>query len=310
MRGRVLRAGVIGAGVFGGHHAAKYANAPHVDLTAIFDCDPSRAGALADRHGATAFVTVEDFLDAVDVVTVATPATHHFDYAARALSAGRHVLVEKPLALSAEEADILVEAASRRGLVLQVGHQERFIADGLGLFDVEDAPRLIRCRRVTPRSGRGEDVSVVMDLMIHDLDLVSRLPLGPLLTVTASGDQDDVEAELVFACGARAVLTASRSAPVSDRRMSLDYGDEVVSLDFVAREMTGRRASRAKHAPAPMSDAFKDPLGFGVSRFVAAVRKQDVCPIPGVQVRRAVDWASRIEAAAFVPTRELVRAAS
>ncbi|MBY0423610.1 MAG: Gfo/Idh/MocA family oxidoreductase, partial [Parvularculaceae bacterium] len=204
---------MVGAGVFGGYHAAKYAALDDVQLTSVFDTDGVRARALAGQYGAAAAPTFEHFLDSVDVLTIATPASRHFDYAREALAAGRHVLVEKPLALSVDDADALVDLANRRRRVLQVGHQERFVAESLGLFAGLKPPRRARCRRVNPRSGRGEDVSVVLDLMIHDLDLLRRLPLGPLVAVSAAGDRDDAEAELAFANGARAILVASRTAP-------------------------------------------------------------------------------------------------
>lgn len=295
-----IRAGVAGAGVFGGYHAAKYASLPGVALAAIFDKDRGRAQALADRHGATAYTEFGAFLAAVDAVTVATPASHHFAYAKAALDAGRHVLVEKPLALDIEDAEALIALASLRGLILQVGHQERFVAEALGLFERGRTPRRVRCRRVNPRSGRGEDVSVVLDLMIHDLDLLRRLPLGPLVAISATGDRDDAEAELCFANGARAVLHASRTAPVADRRMALDYDDGTVSIDFVARDIKdttkARRAVIALERP-DADPAFADPLGFGVARFVSAVRGQSDCPIPGEEGRDALEWAVMIDKA-------------
>lgn len=295
-----IRAGVAGAGVFGGYHADKYAVVPGVVLAAVFDNDAKRAESLARKHGASAFTDYDQFLEAVDVVTIATPASHHYAYAASALSSGRHVLVEKPVALDIEDAEALVAVAAARGLVLQVGHQERFVAETLGFFDRGRAPRRVRCRRVNPRTGRGEDVSVVFDLMIHDLDLLRRLPLGPLVAVSASGDRDDVEAELCFANGARALLHASRTAPAVDRRMSIDYEDGAVSIDFIAREVkdttrTGRVAAAFKSSLG--EPAFADPLGFGVARFIAAVRGQGDCPIPGEEGRDALEWAVIIDRA-------------
>ena len=311
LRAGDLRAGVVGAGVFGGYHAAKYAAAPGAALAAVFDVDGARAETLAARHGAAAFDAFDAFLAEVDAVTIATPATHHFDYARRALLAGRHVLVEKPVALSLDDADALVDLAARTGCVLQVGHQERFVADGLGLFAPGKGPRRVRCRRVNPRSGRGEDVSVVLDLMIHDLDVLRRLPLGPLVAVSASGDRHDAEAELAFASGARATLVAARTAPVADRRMTLDYDDGVVSVDFVAREVRDTRRGAVVAFGKSDRPEFVDPLGHGVARFIAAVRGQDACPIPGEDGRDALEWALMIDdAITKAQTRALARAAS
>jgi predicted dehydrogenase len=295
-----IRAGVAGAGVFGGYHAAKYAALPGVVMAAAFDKDAARARALADRYGAAAFTDYDAFLAAVDAVTIATPASHHFTYAQAALSAGRHALVEKPLALDIEDAEALVDLAARRGVVLQVGHQERFVAEALGLFERGRSPRRVRCVRVNPRSGRGEDVSVVLDLMIHDIDLLRRLPLGPLVAVSATGDRDDAEAELCFANGARAILHASRTAPVADRRMAIDYEDGAVAIDFMARtvkDTTKARQAVVAFEKSEAEPAFSDPLGFGVARFVAAIRGQSDCPIPGEEGRDALEWAVMIDRA-------------
>lgn len=297
-----VRAGIAGAGVFGGYHAAKYAVLPGVVMAAVFDRDASRAQALAKRYGAAAFTDYDAFLGSVDAVTVATPASCHFVHAAAALRSGRHVLVEKPLALDVDDADSLVALASARGRVLQVGHQERFVAESLGLYDRGRTPRRVFSQRINPKTGRGEDVSVVLDLMIHDLDLLRRLPLGPLVAVSASGDRDDAEAELCFANGTRAVLHASRTAPVALRRMALDYEDGAVTIDFITRDIKDTTKLRRAASTVERLDAipaFTDPLGFGVARFVSAIRGQSDCPIPGEEGRDALEWAVMIDRALF-----------
>lgn len=294
-----LVAGVAGAGVFGGHHARKYASIEGVRLGAIYDPDAGRAASLAAGFGAQAHTDYKAFLDAVDIVTIAAPATAHFSLARAALAAGRHALLEKPLATSLAHADQLIALAARKDLVLQVGHQERFVADAFGVLKRPAPPRSVWCRRHNPKTGRGEDVSVVLDLMIHDLDLVRQLGLGALQSVVARGDADDVEAELQFDSGATAMLAASRIAPRPDRRMTFVYGDGVVELDFVNRKVGNTTGSplAASFEDAATSPALTDPLGLSVSMFVDAVRKGSAPPITGEAGRDALDWALAIEEA-------------
>jgi predicted dehydrogenase len=170
-----LRAGVIGAGVFGGYHAGKYVENPDTTLTAIFDPDAERAQALAGQHDATPYSDLDAFLQAVDVVTIASPGVTHAEMGARALMAGKPVLIEKPLAVTGEEADRLVALAAEHDLVLACGHQERLVFDVMGLTAIQTPPKRITAWREGPWSGRSTDISVTFDLMVHDLDLALTL---------------------------------------------------------------------------------------------------------------------------------------
>ena len=170
-----LRAGVIGAGVFGGHHARKYAASNRAELVGVYDVHPERANQLAGDLGCRGFTDVHALIEACDAVTVASPAIAHYEAVKTALNAGRHVLVEKPLADTAALGRELVDIARADDLVLQVGHQERFVFNAMGVFDIDAAPRRIDARRMGLRSTRNLDVSVTVDLMIHDLDLVMAL---------------------------------------------------------------------------------------------------------------------------------------
>jgi len=172
---QVLRAGVMGAGVFGGYHARQYANAANVELTGVYDPDKVRADEVAGRHGATGFDDLAAFLAGVDVVTVASPAIHHASGALAALKAGKPVYVEKPLAVSMRDADSIVDAAAKHGLTVACGHQERLVFQAIGLFNTPERPLRMEAVRHGPESERSLDVSVVLDLMIHDLDLALSL---------------------------------------------------------------------------------------------------------------------------------------
>lgn len=296
-----IAAGVAGAGVFGGHHAAKYAALPGVRLAAVFDADPGRAAEIAARFGAKSFDDYREFLDAVDVVTVATPAGSHYAIAREALESGRHVLVEKPIALSLAHADRLIDAARAGGLVLQVGHQERFVFEAFGLLDGRRPPRRATCVRRNPMTGRGEDVSVVFDLMIHDIDLMRRLGFASPVAVEAFGADHEIDARIVFADGTEATFEASRLAPARERRMTLAYEDGTIEIDFVNRTIANStpRATEATFDSDPNSFALKDPLGFGVARFLDAVRNGAAPAVSGDEGRDALEWALLVEAAAL-----------
>ena len=153
-----MKAGVIGAGVFGGHHARKYAASDRVQLMGVFDVDAERAEMLAAQLNTKAYTDLDALIAACDAVTIASPAVNHYDGVKAALSAGKHVLVEKPLADTAVRGRELIQLARARNLVLQVGHQERFVFNAMGVFDIAEAPRRIAARRMGVRSTRNLDV--------------------------------------------------------------------------------------------------------------------------------------------------------
>jgi len=302
-----LRAAVAGAGVFGTYHARKYAAHPDVELVAIVDPDLARATKLAEEVGAKAIARLADILPEIDILTVATPAVYHYETAKEALVAGKHVLVEKPLSLETSHADELIALAEACDLILQVGHQERFVFDAFGLLTRDVKPTRINATRNGPFSGRAMDTSVVMDLMIHDLDLIHQVVPGTITHVeadakTVHGDfPDEVTARLTFDSGAEVTLTASRIADAGHRAMSLAYPDGSIDIDFLGRTV-------ANTTPHELGDIFgdgahpvmADPLGYAVSHFVDAVRTQSQPAITGRCGRRALDTALKIHRAAGV----------
>ncbi len=296
---RPLRAAVIGAGAFGRHHAVKYAALAGVELAAV--ADPSleaRAGAMA-RHGVPTVADWRELLGKVDVVSVCSPAQTHGSIVRAFLEAGAHVLVEKPIATDLAEADALIALAQERKLVLTVGHQERFVFARSGLLDFADMPLEVECWRTGPWTGRGDDVSVVLDLMIHDLDLVHQLIPGRVTEVRASGTAlksvfaDEVEARLQFENGARASLLASRIADTRSRGLRAVYADGSIEIDFITRTVrnTTPRALR------PLD--LEDPLGASVGSFVAAVRAGSAALVRPEEARQALAMALAIDEAAL-----------
>jgi len=295
-----LRAGIVGAGVFGGFHASKYAAHPDADLVGIYDPSMQRARALADKHGVKAFDTLAALIAECDVLTVASPAVHHFEAAAAALASGKHVLVEKPISSSVEEARELIALAASHGCVLQVGHQERFVFQAMGLLAVPATPKRITACRMGPPSDRNLDVSVTLDLMIHDLDLAIALAGAAVTKVEGEIDEgrfghpDIAKATLTFANGCVAELISSRIHEDRDRKMHVEYDEGTLDIDFIAKtfENTTPFKLNPDFADDPLS---KDSLGANVNAFLKSVVEGAAVAVPGIAGLRALDAARAID---------------
>jgi predicted dehydrogenase len=313
--GKVLRAGVIGAGVFGGHHARKYSSLPGVKLAAVLDPHEERAQALAGPAGAAVFEDLDPFLDAVDLVAVASPASSHAALAAAALARGRHVYVEKPLADNAEDASALVESARAGGLVLACGHQERAVFRAMGLLNLPERPLRLEAVRRGVFTGRNTDVSCVLDLMIHDIDLAMTFDPAPVQRLTARGRvttgpfADEARAQLLFEDGMVVELEASRIAQRRERTMRLVFPSGELEIDFLSRRFVDRTPFGLKADFAETPDG-RDPLGASIAAFVAAVRGKTSRPlVTGEEAARALDVALEVDraAAAARPRLRVVR---
>ena len=293
-----LRAGVVGAGVFGGFHAKKYVELDGVRFIGVFDVDAPCAAELAAPLGGRAFADLESLLAEVDVVTVATPAVFHADAALKALKAGKPVYLEKPLAVTLEDADRIVSEAASRGLPVAVGHQERIVFQAMGLLDVTEKPlRLEAVRRGTPGS-RNLDVSAVLDLMTHDLDLALALTDADPIAVEAEGSPDETSTEVTFADGFTAVFQASRIAEARERTMKIVYPSGSLEIDFVARTFNNTTGFPLDEGFAD-TPAGRDPLGASVREFLDAVRGVSPRPlVTGEEAARALDLALAVEQAA------------
>ncbi|MEA2738894.1 MAG: hypothetical protein QOH05_2201 [Acetobacteraceae bacterium] len=239
----VLRVGIAGAGHFGRYHALKVAASARTRLSGVYDPDLERAKTVGWEAGAKE-VGFDELLEASDAVIVAAPAEVHYELAARALRAGKHVLVEKPIAATLAQADELGALAKQGGLVLQVGHLERFSAAYQAMSGKIGAPLYIEATRIAPFKPRGTDVSVILDLMIHDLDLVLALIDSEIESVDAVGapvaspHEDIANARLRFRNGAVATITASRISPRTERRMRIFAQNFYMAADFSARKLT------------------------------------------------------------------------
>ena len=278
-----LRIGVIGAGHFGRYHALKLAAGGRAVLSGVHDHNADRAKAVAWEAGAPV-LDLAALLAASDAVVVAAPAAAHHALAAAALAAGRHVLVEKPIAATLAEADALAALAAERDLVLQVGHLERFSAAHGALTGRIGAALYIEATRIAPFKPRGTDVSVILDLMIHDLDLILSLTDSPIESVDAVGaavasvHEDIANARIRFASGAVATITASRVSARTERRMRIFAADGYVSVDFANRKLSVIRRGHGQKLPwvegfgiEEVSWQDHDALAAEQAAFVAAV---------------------------------------
>ena len=309
-----LRIGVAGAGHFGRYHALKVAASDRAVLSGVFDPDLDRARAVGWEAGAEA-VALDTLIAASDALIVAAPAEVHFDIAAAALIAGVHVLVEKPIAATLEQADALDRLARARGLVLQVGHLERFSAAHGALSGRMGRPLYIDATRIAPFKPRGTDVSVILDLMIHDLDLILALVDSPIESMdavgaaVASAHEDIANARIRFESGAVATITASRISARTERRMRLFAEDGYMAVDFANRRLS--LVSRALHAegrgqPVPGVDGFAieefswedhDALAAEHAAFVASVLDGAPVLVDAVAGRRALAAALQVSRA-------------
>ena len=302
-----LRAGVVGAGAFGRHHARKYVEDHRVSLVGVFDHHDERAQMLADTHNVDPFYDLAPLIEAVDIITIASPPSQHAEAARAALAAGKHVLIEKPLATVAADGAALVELAKANNLTLACGHQERLVFEAIGLFAAPERPLRIESVREGPWTGRSADVSVTLDLMVHDLDLALRLmgrkPHGVLATARSEHGRtaDAVDARLAFG-EAEAVFISSRVAPERKRFMRAVYPSGEVNIDFLARtfENTTKFSLNAAFAETRIG---ADPLGANVAQFIDAVL--GVAPRPAVNGNEALavlELALEVDRASGLPS--------
>lgn len=302
-----LKAAVIGAGAFGRHHANKYRGLNGVELVAIADPSPEVRRNAPANFGVRGVADWRELLGKVDLVSVCSPATTHSTIVRAFLNAGANVLVEKPIATSIDEADDLVTLAARTGKVLTVGHQERFVFAHTGLLDYNEVPLEVSCWRKGPWTGRGADVSCVLDLMIHDLDLIHQLIPGKVRNVQARGRceksllADDVQAAVMFENGAVARLETSRVAEERSRGMKAVYADGVVEIDFLTRTVINTTPRALK------SLDVGDPLGESVASFVESVRTGNPPLVRPEQARTALATAILVDEAWERSTRSRTR---
>jgi predicted dehydrogenase len=239
-----MRTAVIGVGYLGRFHAQKYAALPNCTLVGVVDPQDHARDAVARELNVSGHADYRDLLGRVDAVSIVTPTPLHFEVAEAFLKAGAHVLVEKPMTATLDEGERLIEAAARHGKILQVGHLERFNAAVQAVQPTLTVPRFLESARLAPFRQRGTDVNVVLDLMIHDIDLILSIVRSPVVAVDAIGNSvfsqeiDIANARLRFANGCVANATASRVSLKTERKLRLFQDDAYMSLDLQQKILT------------------------------------------------------------------------
>ena len=314
MSDKKLKVGVIGVGALGRHHARLYAASPNAEVVGIFDVQKETADAVGAEFGLKVFEKWEDLAAQCDALSVAVPANYHASTVVPLLEMGKHVLVEKPIASSIQEAEMMVEAAKKNNVVFGVGHVERFNPAMDFLEKYHATTRFIEAHRLAkyppPRPGqhrRGTEVSVVLDLMIHDIDLVLTMVKADVERIDVvgipvlSGTEDIVNARIKFVNGSCASLTASRVSQEPLRRFRVFQDDGYISMDYGNHFGMVLKRNRLGLARKDVDLDDKNALAAELEDFIAAVNKTRetgvVCPtkVPGDQGLRALRMAVAIE---------------
>ena len=302
-----LRAAVIGVGYLGNFHAQKYAALPGVELVGVVDNDPKRAAEIAAAVGTHAYSDHRELIGRVDAVSVVVPTQFHHAVARDFLSAGVHVLIEKPITVTIAEADDLIAIADRQKVVFQVGHLERFNPVLVALDGVLNNPLFIESVRIAPFKPRGTDVNVVLDLMIHDIELILHIVGSPVERIDAigapvfTGEEDIANARIVFENGCVANVTASRISLKSERRMRIFQRDAYINLDFQNRKVLVAQKGAGELLPGiPNVNVNERELGESdalmneIRSFIEAIRQGIQPRVSGRDGRMALETALKI----------------
>jgi len=308
-----IKVGVLGVGALGRHHARLYQELAHAELVGIHDVDAERALRVAQEVGSQTYSSAELLADAVDALSVAVPTTLHYEVGKAMLARGKHLLLEKPITQTLEQARELLELATANNLVIMVGHVERFNPVISYLEERLDSPRFIESHRLSPypppRPGlppRGTEVSVVLDLMIHDIDVVLNLVRSPVASIDAVGvpilspTEDIANARIKFENGCVANLTASRVTPEPMRKIRVFQRNTYLSLDYQNKqgEIYFKEANGIRRETVPVSDhnALLKELEHFVD-CVVALKRTGSAPAPKVSAEQgmnALDLAERM----------------
>jgi len=305
---RTLRAGVVGVGYLGRFHAQKYAALENVDLIGVADVSRERADEVAAEVGTASYTDYRELLRQVDLVSIVVPTQYHFPVAKECLEAGCHILLEKPVTQTVEEADALIRLAADRQLVFQVGHLERFNPAIMALKGVLKGPLFIESHRLAPFKPRGTDVNVVLDLMIHDIDIILNMVPSSVKLVNSVGvpvlsnEVDIANARLQFENGCVANVTASRVSREAMRKIRIFQPDAYISIDYQERKISIYRKG-GEGFPIPglpkvtmeeKSFDQGDALMTEIKAFVEAVDTGSTPPVTGEDGKRALELALQI----------------
>lgn len=302
-----VRVGVFGVGSLGQHHARIYAALQNAELVGIYDVDKDRAAQIAGAHNTKAFDSFDDLADRVEAASVAVPTDHHFETASRLMDKQIHLLVEKPISVTTDEAERMVDIARRKEIILQVGHIERFNPVMKFLEDNLSKPRFIEAIRLAPyppprETGipRGTEVSVILDLMIHDLDIILHLVRSPVKDVHAVGvpvlspTEDIANVRILFENGCVANVTASRISQEKMRKIRVFQEDTYVSLDYMNQtgQLCKKTGKSIEALPVPIDKG--EPLAIELDSFLQCVQTRGTPVVTGAHASEALKLAVKI----------------
>jgi predicted dehydrogenase len=302
-----IRVGVIGVGYLGKFHTEKYSRMDNVELVGVADIDRSRADDVAAEFGAQAFTDYRDLFGHVDAVSIVVPTAAHFSVGSDFLNRDVDVLLEKPMTSNLEQADELIEIAESRGRILQVGHLERFNPAIMALKDIVKYPMFIEAHRLSIFKNRSTDVSVVLDLMIHDIDIIMHVVKSRIKSIHAAGapviceNADIANARLEFESGCVANVTASRISIKNQRKIRLFQKDAYISVDFANRNITIiRQDEKQSNDLIPGMDIQQltfseaDALEDELAAYIQAVSTRQAPEVTGRAGRKALEIALNI----------------
>jgi predicted dehydrogenase len=297
-----VKIAVVGLGVMGERHARAVAAHPDAVLTAVIDIDAVKCNTLAKELSCTAYEDVSALPGAVNAAIIATPTATHASLAAFLLANGVSCLVEKPFVATVDEGAQLVQTAQTTGAILQIGHIERFNPAIRALLahvteEVSADIRAITARRISGASARVTDIDVVMDLMVHDIDVALALKRKPVAKVDATGNAHEAEARVTFSDGSIAVLTASRARPERIRDLKVETGGGTFAVDYIARALSEIGNGATNRLPVTADDALTAQL----SAFIAAVHGDGVI-VPADDATAVMDVAWRVQKALGLPS--------
>ena len=295
-----IKVGVVGVGHLGSIHAKVYSRLDNVKLVGICDCNLEKALEIGKKYHAASFSDYEDLFDKINAASIAVPTSLHYNIAKDFLNHNIHVLIEKPITKTLSEADELIEIAKGKSLILQVGHIERFNSAVLTIERYLKKPRFIECQRLGPFHKRVKDVGVVLDLMIHDIDIVLGLVEQDVVNIEAVGlstisDYEDVaNVRLIFKDGTIADITASRVTKDVVRKIRIFQEDSYISLDYLNQEAAIFRKTENKILKEKIKIKKDEPLKNELESFIECVRTGKKPVVSGVEGRRALQVALEI----------------
>ena len=302
-----LKTAVIGVGYLGKFHAQKYAQLPASELVAVCDSNADIAQTIADEHGVDVHTNYNDLIGKVDAVSIVVPTQKHYEVAKVFLDNGIHVLLEKPITSTVEQARELVQIADQNKLVFQIGHLERFNPAVMALDDVLKEAQFIESHRIAPFNPRGADVNVILDLMIHDIDIILDFVRSPVKSIQANGvpvlsnDIDVANARIQFENGCVANVTASRVSMKSERKMRIFQPDAYITIDFQNKKLGVHRKGAGEMFPGiaeidSLEREFEqgDALLAETAAFLQSINEQSRPVVSGEDGMRALETAFEI----------------